>query len=226
VATTPEELEVSLVRNGLEATSFEGGTVSLLRRLDHPVALALSTASAESLRGAAGEGAARGSTSSPQHWVALVGFEGDRVRVAGLIQGREVSVPIDEIEAHWSEVGIIVWERYEQIPEILMYNDEGGSVIWLQQALAELDFLSEPSSGLFDRATVDALKRFQGDRGLVADGIAGPLTQLALFSQLERYPVPRLSAAKASAASAVSNANEPGLPNAPSPPPPAGGERG
>ena len=44
-------------------------------------------------------------------------------------------------------------------------------------------------------STSEAVRRFQSEAGLVADGVAGPLTQIALYGGLSRYPVPRLSAA-------------------------------
>ena len=64
---------------------------------------------------------------------------------------------------------------------------------WLQRSLSELNYVRGAPSGRYDDATLEAVKRFQSEQGLVADGVAGPLTQIALFGQLERYPVPRLS---------------------------------
>jgi len=185
-ATTAEALQASLRARGLEATSFEGGSLRLLERLDHPVALALRFPSDASSRAE--------TSSSPIRWVAALGFDADRVRVAGLIEDREVTIPIEEFERHWTDTGIVVWERFERIPEVLGRNDRGGAVIWLQSALAELHFYRAQPTGRFDNATADALERFQRERGLLANGIVGPLTQIALFGQLERYPVPRLSA--------------------------------
>ena len=183
-----EALEASLRARGLEATAFDGGSLGLLRRLDHPVALALSPDLA--LEPAA---LSSGQVAAPARWLAVLGFEGDRARVAGLIESREVTVPIDELEQHWTDTGIVVWERFEEIPPSLARNDEGGAVIWLQRALAELRYHSEAPTGLFDAETAEALSEFQRDRGLTADGVAGPLTLVALYGQLERYPVPRLS---------------------------------
>ena len=70
---------------------------------------------------------------------------------------------------------------------------EGDGVVWLQRSLAELRYFDTSPSGQFDGATLRAVAAFQRDQGLVADGIAGPLTQIALYAQLSRYPVPRLS---------------------------------
>ena len=187
-AMTPEALEASLRAQGLEVTTFEGGSISLLRRLDHPVVLALSSQP----RSDASE--ASKASLAADRWVAVTGFDEGRVRVTGLVEGREATVPWHELEAHWTAAGMLVWERFEQIPAILGRNDQGGAVVWLQRALAELSFYREAPTGLFDAPTADAIERFQRSSGLVVDGIVGPLTQIALFGQLERYPVPRLSA--------------------------------
>ncbi len=199
-AANPDALESSLRARGLETTPFERGSFALIRRLDHPVAIALQPDGFTGARGrgGAGEGSPRETSVSATsgddlRWVAVLGFEGDRARLAGLLEGREVTAPVDELAALWSEAGIVVWERFERIPPRMSLEDEGGPVVWLQRALAELRFYQDVPTGLFDAATEDALVRFQRDSGLVADGVAGPLTQIALFGQLARYPVPRLS---------------------------------
>jgi hypothetical protein len=70
---------------------------------------------------------------------------------------------------------------------------EGRGVLWLQRSLAELHFFEERPNGIFDDDTLAAVARFQRENGLASDGVAGPLTQIALYGRLERYPVPRLS---------------------------------
>ncbi len=51
----------------------------------------------------------------------------------------------------------------------------------IQRRLAKLGFNPGPIDGIRGRNTVSALKRFQESRGLVADGIVGPITHNALF---------------------------------------------
>ncbi len=186
------DLQRSFESRGLTATPFEGGSIELLRRLDHPVAIPLA-ARPDSRPANAGPDA---------RWVALIGFDREHARLAGLVADRTVRVAIDELEAHWLETGIIVWERIEPVPSLLASDAQGAGVRWLQNALAELRFLDGAATGRYDDATREAVARFQRDRGLVADGIAGPLTQIALYAQLPRYPGPRLSRA----------ASEPALP--------------
>lgn len=211
-ARDPETLKASMRARGLEATPFSGGSLSLLRRLDHPVALELGQKAGGLLGIASGE----------KSWVIVTGFDGKRVRVSGLMEDRDATVPIEELERHWTDVGIVVWERFESIPPVLIQGDHGDAVMWLQQSLVELDFLAAAPSGLFDSETVTALLQFQRDNGLVADGVAGPLTQIALFARIERYPVPRLSAkSSASIRSVPLNPQTPPSPRTAGP-----GERG
>ncbi len=181
-------LQSGIETRGLIATRFEGGSIGLLRRLDHPVLLPVSPTPTR-------DKSAIDVTldNSEYRWLAITGFKDDRARVDGLISNRSVTVPINELAAHWLETGIIVWEQFDPIPYLIQQGEEGGGVLWLQRALTELRFYEGSASGIFDGNTLAALTRFQRKRGLVADGIAGPLTQIALYGQLDRYPVPRLS---------------------------------
>ncbi len=182
-----EALRQAVEDRGLVTTIFEGGSLALLRRLNHPVALPL-TASSRELESDLPE-----ALRDPPRWITLVGFEGDRARLAGVLNGQILSVPIDELESHWLETGLIVWERFESVPNLISMDDAGPSVLWLQRILAELRYYEGSPSRRFDEATREAVQRFQRDRGLVDDGLAGPLTQIALYGDVLRYPVPRLS---------------------------------
>ncbi|MYZ50401.1 TIGR02594 family protein [Propylenella binzhouense] len=53
----------------------------------------------------------------------------------------------------------------------------------IQRRLAALGYDPGPLDGIRGRLTIAAVKRFQTDRGLLADGIAGPLTIAALFPE-------------------------------------------
>ena len=175
-------LQSGLESRGLTATPFDGGSLYLLRRLDHPVLLPLKPTRTHTA-----------ASNSEPCWLAITGFKDDRARVAGLISNRVVTVPIDELAEHWLETGIIVWERFDRVAEELRMGEKGRGILWLQRSLAELHFFEARPSGTFDGVTLAALTRFQRKNGLVSDGIAGPLTQIALYGQLDRYPVPRLS---------------------------------
>ena len=60
-------------------------------------------------------------------------------------------------------------------------GDESSQIAVFQAKLIELDYLPAGSdTGVFDGATNSAVLRFQGDYGLVVDGIVGPQTERAI----------------------------------------------
>lgn len=69
---------------------------------------------------------------------------------------------------------------------VLKRGSKGDDVRTLQGNLMELGYsLPDPGvDGVYGRATADAVKRFQKDAGLYADGIAGALTQDVLLNEL------------------------------------------
>ena len=72
----------------------------------------------------------------------------------------------------------------------LRKGDEGPEVVTLQQALAELGYLSGAADGNFGTGTQTAVKAFQKDSGLDDDGIAGKQTLEALYKRSSVTPMP------------------------------------
>ena len=72
----------------------------------------------------------------------------------------------------------------------LRKGDQGPDVVTMQQALAELGYLNGAADGNFGTGTMTAVKEFQAAEGLDADGIAGRLTQEALFAESSVTPIP------------------------------------
>jgi len=72
----------------------------------------------------------------------------------------------------------------------LRKGDEGPEVVTLQQALTELGYLNGAADGNFGTGTQTAVKKFQEDNSLDADGIAGKMTQEALFAKSSVTPMP------------------------------------
>lgn len=63
----------------------------------------------------------------------------------------------------------------------LQYGDGGALVQNLQQALKNQGYFTGTVDGKYGLATLEAVTRFQRDRGLSQDGKAGPATQRTLF---------------------------------------------
>ena len=69
---------------------------------------------------------------------------------------------------------------YDFSNSLLAYGDNGDMVTALQQALIELGYLKVAADGIFGAYTDEAVRAFQRDIGLYADGLAGPKTLGAL----------------------------------------------
>ena len=67
--------------------------------------------------------------------------------------------------------------------ESLRSGDTGNDVKTVQKRLKELGYYKSTIDGKFGRTTVNALKSFQADNNLTADGVAGKKTYEILFSE-------------------------------------------
>ena len=74
------------------------------------------------------------------------------------------------------------------------YGAEIKSVSQLQQRLQEIGYNVGSVDGIYGKRTAEAVRAFQADSGLRADGITGPATISALEDTDLQYPVSRASA--------------------------------
>jgi len=106
---------------------------------------------------------------------------------------------IGTLAEHWTGETHVVWRDFEGLPETVALGDSGPPVAWLQRSLAGLGLYAGRATGRFDWRTYEGVLAFQRTRRLVADGIVGPVTKIALYDALETYPVRRLVTAEGSA---------------------------
>ncbi len=72
----------------------------------------------------------------------------------------------------------------------LRKGDQGVEVVMLQEALSSLGYLTTASDGIYGTGTATAVRAFQSENGLDADGIAGRQTQSLLFGMTNITPIP------------------------------------
>ena len=107
----------------------------------------------------------------------------------------DIETTVDELGSHWYGSYIVLWQMPPDYRGNLKIGDEGPSVAWLRQHLAEtlhVD-LRAPDPARFDDGLRAALIRFQRDNGMVPDGIAGPMTWIAMNATAPGA-IPRLDA--------------------------------
>lgn len=84
--------------------------------------------------------------------------------------------------SHWDEVAELKGVSYDGEPAVtvLRRGCRGDEVRELQEQLIRMNYDCGTADGIFGRRTEDAVKEFQKEHGLAADGIVGEKTQQAL----------------------------------------------
>ncbi|MBQ2991857.1 MAG: peptidoglycan-binding protein [Clostridia bacterium] len=106
--------------------------------------------------------------------------------------GQSTPLPTTQIVTPTPKIEITPTPAPTSEPEYhtLRKGDQGPAVVTLQQALTELGYLKGAADGNFGTGTMTAVREFQAAEGLDADGIAGKLTQAALFAKSSVTPIP------------------------------------
>jgi general secretion pathway protein A len=167
-----DDAERILGAHGLGVLPITGADLERLRAIDHPALLAV----------AADDGGSR--------LVALRRIDGEDVELGGVLPGALAIVSAGELGHRWNGEAYVVWRDFEPLPELMRPGDSGAGVSWLQRSLSQLGFSPGPASGVFDASTELAVRAFQADRHLEADGTVGPLTKMSLYRALGRYAAP------------------------------------
>jgi general secretion pathway protein A len=152
----------------------QNGTWNDIERLDQPVVLELWDDSAK------------------PYYAALLRHSDDTMTVK--LGGTEIETTAEELGNHWYGSYVVLWQMPPDYRGNLELGDQGPSVAWLRQHLAsalQID-LRAPDPARFDDGLRTALIRFQRENGMVPDGVAGPMTWIAVNS-VTSDATPRLS---------------------------------
>ena len=150
------------------------GSWGLLRRFDRPAVLLLQ---ADGGRFVA---------------VVLRRVDGDLVELE--IGGEVIRVPRAELERRWHGAYRLLWKKPPSGHVTLKIGMRGTDVRWLRERLARVNGqeAAPADPALYDEALASAVKVLQREHGLVADGIAGARTLMALNNLIADPEIPRL----------------------------------
>lgn len=115
----------------------------------------------------------------------ITGYYGSLTQAAVMRVQRDFGLPVDGV------AGANTLFALAEIPEpasfptyntILRRGSSGAEVVYLQEDLRNLGYYSGPVTGYYGQLTQEAVMKLQRDRGLRADGVAGPQTQRMLIA--------------------------------------------
>lgn len=93
-----------------------------------------------------------------------------------------VFIPFNFVEAGILDNEFISFNKLQINKEVLEMGDKGISVAVIQRKLEELGYYAAGVDGIYGKTTFNAVKAFQRDRGIKADGVVGNETYNLLTS--------------------------------------------
>jgi general secretion pathway protein A len=115
----------------------------------------------------------------------------DKLATLAFAHGIE-TVAVQDLEAHWQGHYQLMWRTSPYGLTVIMPGRRGPGVIWLTESLLAAGVKSVQPQNLYDANVTAAVRRFQRNHGLKADGIAGRQTLIRLNSANDKS-IPRLS---------------------------------
>ncbi len=158
------DLEKTTRQRGVRLTPFSG-SFDLLQRIDAPAILEFNLPDRRGRR-----------------YLALVGKEKGRLLISPSLAGRG-SLTSEELKAFWSGRGYLLWKNFYGIRPNYSPGSRGWRVGRLQQLLAASGFYKTPPTGVFDAATLNALREYRLARGIDRHDSTGELTLISLYNE-------------------------------------------
>ena len=112
--------------------------------------------------------------------------------IAPAYQGRD-TLSAAELNSLGMQRALVPWVDFASIGYVAVPGIKGANVRRLQYLLGLSGCADVATSGRFDPASVQCVKGFQRQHGLVVDGLVGPRTLILLYQLAGTYKMPSLS---------------------------------
>ncbi len=120
----------------------------------------------------------------------LLALDNDLATLA-FAHGTEI-VSVQELEARWQGQYQLLWRTPPNGHSVINPGSSGEGITWLTRSLFAAGVSTIKIHTTYNDKVIDAVRKFQRDSGLVADGIAGRQTLIQLNSSTDDS-IPRLS---------------------------------
>ena len=128
---------------------------------------------------------------SPRYLTLAKAGEEDAVLLGGAAE-EGIQVDREQIASYWSSVAYVAWKDFLNLPATLSPQNSGDSVLTLKMFMHDLGYKELDITPTYDEKTARAIKQVQRRHGIVADGVVGPLTKIALYHEKTALKMPRL----------------------------------
>ena len=113
-------------------------------------------------------------------------------RVAPAFRGQE-TLGSDRLNTLGMRMAMVPWVDFAGIGNVAAPGTRGENVRRLQFLLGLAGCVDVPTNGRYDSRSIECVKSFQRDHGLVVDGLVGPRTLILIYQMAGAYDMPRLS---------------------------------
>jgi general secretion pathway protein A len=164
------------MQQGLSCLFQQRGSLSELRRMNRPAILSLVD------------------TQGQSHQVVIASLGYDHAK---LISNDElIEIPLAELTYYWYGDHLLLWRPGMPVLKDLVPGMRDRGVLWLRETLARIrdEPLPSNTSDLYDAELESRVRQYQRERLLSVDGIVGARTQIAMTTDLDMPPIPRLLA--------------------------------
>ena len=116
-------------------------------------------------------------------WAVLLGVDGLHARLS--LGGGRFDVERLALDRHWRGEYASIWRGPDFLAAMPLPGEAGPAVDWIHDRLRDRVGLTLPEAGpaVLDEGSRVAVRRLQTAHGLVADGVIGPETLLALAAR-------------------------------------------
>lgn len=159
-------------RRGMELIQFYG-TLDGLLEIGYPAILQIEPAK-----------------NGKEAYTALIGVSDDGYLLPSGLAGKK-RLTREELENVWHGKAYILWKNHRKIPSRIAQGARTNETLILQKLLAQAG-ADGGSSGAFDQKTLQALKSFQGSKGLKVTGQPDPQTLFHLYNGSREFFHPKL----------------------------------